>query len=215
MRQRWSLEELAKLEATCGDRPWPLVVQAYNNWAAQSAYPRRTSLALERKAQALGIFRRSEGHYITSGAISEILGLDRATPLRWIRRGLLPSWRNGEGRSYAHYVSRAELRRLARENPAFFRRYEYSRLVMLFDAPAVADLVYEVCPSNVIVRGRKRPVECVETGRRYDSIKAAARAAYVTSSRLWSVLDTNETANGLHWRSVTQRSAVGASNLTR
>lgn len=215
MKKRWTETELVCLQVVCGDRPWPLAVQAYNNWAVQSGYPKRTSLALERKAQALGVYRKSEGQYITAGAISEILGLDRATPLRWIKRGLLPSWRNGTGRAYAHYVSRADLRHLAREQPAFFRRYEYSRLVMLFDAPAVADYVYEVCPSNVIVRGRKRPVECVETGRRYESIKEAARAAYVTSSRLWSVLDTNETANGLHWRSVTLRSAMGASNLTR
>ena len=214
MRLRWSEEELLQLELQCGDRPWPLVVEAYNLWAASNKLPPRTSLALERKAQQLGLPRKSEGTWITAGAVAEILGVDNATPLRWIKRGLIPTWRGGTGRSYPHYIRRTELRKLARQHPCFFRPFDHSQLVMLFDAVAVADYVYEACPSNCIVSGRSREVRCRETGKRYASIKEAAAAAYVTSSRLWSVLDTHETANGLHWESLSPKAAVGRPNYT-
>lgn len=214
MRPRWTPEELLRLEGLCGDRPWPLVVENYNRWAKIERFPERSSLALERKAQQLGVYRKSEGTWITLGAISDILGIDRATPLRWVKRGIIRSWRNGEARAYPHYVRRDELRRLARSNPEFFRPYAHERLIMLFDAVAVADYVYERCPGNAIRKGRKRPVLCVETGRRFDSIKEAAQAAYVTSSRLWTVLDTNETANGLHWVTATPPRREATPNLT-
>ncbi len=208
MRQRWTPEELAKLELVCGDRPWPLVVQTYNTWARESNYPERSSLALERKSQKLGIYRKTEGLWITIGAVSRILELDRATPLRWVRRGLINSWRNGESRSYPHYVRRTDFRKLARQNPCFFRPFRREQLVMLFDSEEVADYVLEHCPTPHVVPGRERPVVCVETGKKYDSIKAAAKAVFVVPPRVWAVLDTHKTAGGYHWRSLAPK-AVG------
>lgn len=209
MRPKWSLDELTKLEEICGDRPWPLAVQAYKTWATQLNYPQRSTLALERKAQQLGVYRKPEGSWITIGAVSQILELDRATPLRWVRRGLITSWRNGDRRSYPHYVNRKEFRELARKSPCFFRPYQREQLVMLFDSEEVADYVYEQCPGCYTVAGRTRAVQCVETGKKYDSIKEAALAVYVTPARLRAVLDTNKTASGYHWRSLAAKQWTG------
>ena len=43
-------------------------------------------------------------------------------------------------------------------------------------------------------------VQCIETGRRYASIKAAARAAFVTPQRMAVVLARGSTANGRRYR---------------
>jgi hypothetical protein len=45
-------------------------------------------------------------------------------------------------------------------------------------------------------------VECVETGQRYPSISAAAKAAYVANSRMRTVVIEGTTANGRHYRRV-------------
>lgn len=209
MSHRWNEEEQARLVEVAGDRPWPLAVGAYNTWAEKFGYNQRTSLALERRANKLGVYRKSEGSWITLGAVSEILGVDRATPLRWVRRGLISSWRNGNQRSYPHYVHRREFRRLARQSPCFFRPYQRERLVMLFDSQEIADLVYEQCPACYTVAGRTRAVQCVETGKKYDSIKEAALAVYVTPARLRAVLDTSKTASGYHWRSLAAKQWTG------
>jgi hypothetical protein len=51
----------------------------------------------------------------------------------------------------------------------------------------------------------RRPVavECLDTGERYDSMTAAARAAYVTPQRMAVVLASGGTANGRRYRRVT------------
>ena len=50
----------------------------------------------------------------------------------------------------------------------------------------------------------RRPVavECVDTGDRYDSMTAAARAAYVTPQRMAAVLASGGTANGRRYRRI-------------
>lgn len=204
MRYRWSVEEETRLEVLAGDRPWPLVVRAYNTWAAQHGYSDRTALALERRAQAMGVYRRSEGEWITTGAVARILGVSKAQPLRWVRRGQVPSWRNGLGPPCPHYISRTELRKWARHDPSFWRSFAFERLVVLFDAEQVAHYVYAACTPE---QGRRpyqrcKPVRCVETGQRFASISDAAQAAFVTPSRMSAVLDTHETANGLHWQTL-------------
>ena len=45
-------------------------------------------------------------------------------------------------------------------------------------------------------------VECVDTGDRYDSMAAAARAAYVTPQRMAVVLASGGTANGRRYRRI-------------
>lgn len=202
MSHKWTPEEDAKLEEVCGDRPWPLAVRAYNIWATVNKRPNRTPLALERRAQKHGIYRKAEGDWITLGAVSRILELDRATPLRWAKRGIISTWRHRDHSRFMHYVHRHEFRRLAQQQPAFFRPYKRDALVMLFDSEELADWIYEQCPEPLQVRSKGRPVQCVETGKKYDSIKAAAKAVYVTPPRLRAVLDTTKSAAGLHWRSL-------------
>jgi len=45
-------------------------------------------------------------------------------------------------------------------------------------------------------------VECIETGQRYKSIKAAAVAAFVNKSGISGSIDKGWAANGLHYRRV-------------
>jgi hypothetical protein len=46
-------------------------------------------------------------------------------------------------------------------------------------------------------------VECTDTGEMYDSMTAAAKAAYVTPQRMAVVLASGGTANGRRYRRIT------------
>lgn len=197
MAGRWSADELTELERLTGDYPWAMVIKKYNAWATTNGYGQRTCLALERRANMLSLSRRAEGEWITIGAVSAILGIDREKPRRWLMRGKLRSYRCSDRQPSPHYVSRHDLRSLAKREPDFFRSYPRDSLVLLFDSAHVANLVYEHEP--VMQKRHSRAVRCVETGQSYNSITEAARRNYVTISRMHAVMNTDKTASGRHF----------------
>ena len=182
------------LGSLAGDIPWPLVPGRFN-----SARPRRTEAALRRKADGLGLLRNCTGQYLTSGALQAIAGFSRQRVRRWILRGQIPARRFGQGQPYVYWIRRSDLRAFARANPEVFAGLSEGQLVELLDSePLAAQLAALALP-------RQRQcvvVECVETGVRYRSIRAAAKAAYVTPQRMAAVLAHGTTANGRHYRRV-------------
>lgn len=195
---KWTEDELSQLQWLLGDLPWPLVVQRYNIWARRNGHPPRTELGMRRKVEQLGVSRRPVGAWITTGLVCQLLGVSTETPLRWLREGLIPSLRFGKGAAHNHYIKRTDLQKLARLKPHLFGGQDESTLVQLLDHERLAKaLVALEMPSPK----QSKPVVCIETGRRYPSIGKAARAVYVTPSRLQKVVGrVNRTAAGCHWR---------------
>jgi hypothetical protein len=193
----WSADELTELERLTGDYPWAMVMKKYNAWAATNGYDQRTALALERRVNMLSLSRRAEGEWITIGAVSVILGIDREKPRRWLMRGKLRSYRCSDRRPSPHYVSRHDLRAWAKREPEFFRPYSWDSLVLLFDSTHAANFVYEHPP--VTPKRYRRAVLCVETGQSYSSITEAAQRNYVTISRMHAIINTDEKAMGRHF----------------
>jgi hypothetical protein len=188
----WTVEDIEMLSSLAGDIPWPLVPGRFNN-----SRPRRTATALRRKADELGLLRRCTGAYLTSGALRAMLGVSYEQARRWILSGQLPARRWGEGQAYPYWIRRQDLRAFARERPELFGGLSEGQLVELLDSERLA--------AEIVAMELPRPrqcvaVECVETGRRYRSIKAAARAAYVTPQRMAVVLAQGSTANGRRYR---------------
>lgn len=208
MRIPWSNEEELELERLAGDYPWSMVVERHNAWSTQHGRPPRTDMALARRANILGVGRVPQGEWITLGAVSQILGIDREKPRRWIRWGKIRAKRECERTPSPHYVSRRSLEEWAKREPLFFRPYPREALVMLFDSAATADWVYQHPP--VAAKTRCRPVRCVETGKVYCSLTQAARAHYVSVSRIQAIVNTGETALGHHFVDVAPRYAVPA-----
>jgi hypothetical protein len=192
MSRPWTVEDIEMLSSLAGDIPWPLVPGRFNN-----SRPRRTATALRRKAEELGLLRRCVGQYITSGALRALMGVSYERARRWILSGQLPARRWGQGRAFPYWIHRRDLRAFARERPELFGGLSEGQLVELLDSePLAAEIAAMELP-----RPRQCvAVQCIETGRRYASIKAAARAAYVTPQRMAVVLAHGTTANGRRYR---------------
>jgi hypothetical protein len=206
MRTPWTKEEEMALEALAGDYPWSMVVKRHNQWSASKCRPLRTSFALARRTNAMGAGRVPEGEWLTIGAVSAILGIDREKPRRWIRSGKIQAKRECNKRPSPYYVSRRSLRGWAKRDPAFFRPYARDALVLLFDSEHMADEVYKHPPINA--RAHKRPVRCVETGETFSSLTTAALANHVTVSRIQAIVNTHETVAGRHFVDVAPRYGV-------
>jgi IS30 family transposase len=177
--------------------PWFMLVKSYQHWAHFRGYPPRTEEALRQMTKKLGVDRRSVGEWITTGVIATHLGLCSETVRRWITRNWLPAKRFGTSRAHQHYVSRASLRRLSRERPELFAGRSLSDLIMLLDSERAAQ---QVVDGNHRRQWQQCPVVCVETGKRFPTIAAAARHAYVTPEVMRRAVRTGGRANGRHWR---------------
>lgn len=204
----WTKEEELELEALAGDYPWSIVVKRHNQWSVSKRRRPRTGTALARRVNALGAGRVPQGEWLTIGAVSAILGIDREKPRRWIRSGKIQAKRECTKAPSPHYVSRQSLRDWAKRDPAFFRPYPRDALVLLFDSDRIADQVYKHPPINA--RTHKRPVRCVETGEIFNSLTAAALANYVTVSRIQAIVNTHETVGGRHFVDLAPRYGVQA-----
>ena len=194
MSRAWSVEDIEMLSSLAGDIPWPLVPGRFNN-----CRPHRTPIALRRKAEDLGLLRRCVGQHITSGALRALMGVSYEQVRRWILDPSLQlrARRFGQGRAFPYWIHRRDLRAFARARPELFGGLSEGQLVELLDSEALA--------AQIAAMELPRPrqlvaVECVDTGRRYASIKAAARAAYVTPQRMAVVLASGGTANGRRYR---------------
>ena len=206
MSALWTKEEEMELEALAGDYPWSMVVERHNQWSLSKGRLPRSSLALARRSNVMGAGRVPEGEWLTIGAVSTILGIDREKPRRWIRSGKIQAKRECTKAPSPHYVSRQSLRDWAKRDPAFFRPYARDALVLLFDSERIADQVYKHPPINA--RAHKRPVRCVETGEIFNSLTTAALANHVTTSRIQAIVNTHETVGGRHFVDVAPRYGV-------
>jgi hypothetical protein len=123
--------------------------------------------------------------------------VSHSTVQRWIANGWLKTRDYPHGPHNVHFFTRDSLRRLAEERPYLFGGQSESTLVMLFNNEKTAARIVAM---ELPKPWARKPVICIERGRRYSSIYRAAKSVYVTPQRLRAVLNTNETAAGYHWK---------------
>lgn len=194
MSRLWTAEDIESLSSLAGDLPWRMVPGVFNR-----GRPYRTPTALRRKADGLGLLRRSVGQFVTAGAITAATGLSYETVRRWILTGELVARRYGKGGAFPYFIRRQDLRAFARRHPEPFGGLTEAELIQLLDS--------EMLAAEIAVMGLPRytqlvEVECVETGKRFPSILAAAAAAFVTPQRMRVVCNRGGRANGRRYRRV-------------
>ena len=205
----WSSEELDTLSLLAGDVPWPALPQTYCNTVAQHGYPRRTATALRRKCCDLGLQRAAIGRWVNAGLICKLMGVSYEAVQTLMRSGLLPGTRFGDTRGHRYYFKRTDLRRLAGTHPHLFGGLDCAALTHLFDEPRLAKRIAGLGLPRI---QQRRPVLCVETGKVYPSLSAAARAVYVTTKCISTALDDpTKTSASYTWRSAAPLSSAAAS----
>jgi hypothetical protein len=89
-----------------------------------------------------------------------------------------------------------------------FGGLENSRLVMLFSDEHLADQILTLHPNRPTgLEATARAVRCLDDGRVWPSIQAAAREVYVSHGALWNGLRERRPVAGLRFEEVEKQAA--------
>jgi hypothetical protein len=194
----WTPEELASLEAIAGSTYTPKVIETYNRWAKRAGFPVRTKSAVLNACSRNKISRQAEGCFLTSGKIAEILDVAIDIPQRWAERSYVPTIHSGK-HCDPRFFRRSDLVKLAKEQPELFGGIERDRLFLLLEDADLADSIAARFPRR---KGSGTAVQAIESGRIFPSVRAAAKALYVTPQGIHSAMRINGTCAGYHWRRI-------------
>lgn len=202
---RWSRVETDRLLELLGDVPMHILTARYRQWASRMGHPERSPKAIEQRIRRLKGRRTPVGTYITSGTIVGLLGISYTTLDRWVERGFLAAERSPTYDRRAKRVRpprrlflRASVVQMALDYPERLAGTSRENLYMLLEDEQLADSISKKYPHR---KGRDPvPVVCIETGQKYPSIAAAARANYVTRNCLYESIHRGTRANRRHWR---------------
>jgi hypothetical protein len=176
-----------------------MITSRYNYEATRQGYPKRTWAAIKHKCDHLKLSRVCIGEWIKATALGKTLGVSASTVARWIHGGKLEARQFKVGKKgSAFYVKRVWLRKFARENPKLFGGLDRCTLYSLLDSEVLANEIAEASiPPNTI----QVPVLCVETGKRFESLRHASEAVFISRWRItYAIKNPDKTAGGYHWQ---------------
>jgi hypothetical protein len=195
-RKPYTPEDIHLLTELAGELPMRLLVAEFNRLR-----PPRSWNSLRCKAWSMGLSTRSEGEYISTGAIQKLTGHSYDRIKYWLDSKQLKYVQSYKPSKGHRFVSRDELWAFARKHPQQFGGIDHSELTQLFDSETRAS---KIVAMNLPRLKQTVEVECIETGQRYKSIKEASVAAFVNKSGISAALDKGWAANGLHYRRVVE-----------
>jgi hypothetical protein len=192
----WGPKEIEILDSLAGDMPLHMLITTYQNTAAQYKLPKRNPYAIYQKLKHLKIKWRSTGEWITPNEVAIMMGVDWKTVKRLIDNKKLTVKRFIDAPHTQCYVSRTDLRKLARKHPEIFGGMAEVDLVQLLDSEHCAA---KIAAMALPKRKQKKRVICIETGEVFESISAAARAAFVVRQGIQRAITHGGAANGRHY----------------
>ncbi len=193
--RRWTPEDLEALAELAGELPWQLVAERFNQ-----RRPPRTPIAMQQKAEQLGLSMQSQGEFISIGDIKTLTGYSYEKIYNWIKIGL-PAVARSNAKNSPRFISRMHLRKFAKKHPEQFGGIAQSELTQLIDSEVIA---FKITKMQLPRLTKSYVIECVETGRRYPSIAAAAREVFTHKKNIWNAVTNGTSACGYHYRRVVE-----------
>jgi len=185
----WTKAEDELLASLASDMPFSMVTTVYRQQAPVRGFPMRTRVALEVRARIIGVHKTSTGEWLSTGDIAKALDVSIQTIVRWVDdKGL-----KAKIIKKKRWIKRCDLRVFAMQYPGLFGGLGKPQLIQLLDQEGIAKWLAE---KNLPLRRMCLPVFCVETGRRFRSIKEAARFAGVTRQRMTAAIKYKQITNG-------------------
>jgi hypothetical protein len=157
-------------------------------------------MAMQQKAEQLGLLLQPQGEFISIGDIRTLTGYSYEKIYNWIKIGL-PAVARSNAKNSPRFISRMHLRKFAKKHPEQFGGIAQSELTQLIDSEIIASKITKMQLPRLT---KSYVIECVETGRRYPSIAAAARKVFAHKKSIWNSVTHGTAACGLHYRRVSQ-----------
>jgi hypothetical protein len=197
--QHWSAEELQRLEDLTGNVPAVRLFGLYRNWAKRHGYPSRTNTAILCAVRRRGLTLSCSGETITTGVIAGLLGIPIDGPDRWIQMGRLRVQCRSSGNRPFRYILRSDFKLFARQYPQLLGGIPWEKLHLVLEDEQLSRQIAADYPHRP---WHRKPVRCIETGWTWPTIRAAAKAHFITHQAITWAIRTGGTAAGRHWERV-------------
>lgn len=187
----WELDAELWLEEKSGTLPFPVLCRRFNSMAKRKGWAARSKNALHVKLQRLNLRKKCTEDNLTRRELARVLGINPDRVRAWTKAGL--PWKKVARNQSAIRVE--DLKQFLLTNPERATHVPIRELGWLIGEDA-AEIVANAKHS---VRGYAKPVVCLDTGRTYPGVKAAARENFVVHSSITSAIERGGTCAGYRW----------------
>ena len=187
----WEQDAEFWLEQKAGLYPLPELCRIFNRVASRKGWARRTETAVNIKLKRLNLSRKCTEDNLSRRELARALGIGPDRVRGWTRRGL--PYRKIARNQIAIKVG--DLRDYLLENPGLTTGITEQSLAWLIGESAAKKI--KAIPDDP--RGFYRPVICLDTGERFDGIKAAGRAKFISHSSIGGAIRRGGKCLGYRW----------------
>jgi len=194
----WAAAEIHMLAGLAGDQPWVFLPGVYRRWAAHSRLPIRSDDELLKVARGLGLCLKPICNWLSPKDVAYYVGRAPVTIRRWVAKGLLKPKHSMQNRG-PYWLGREDLKRLAKKRPDLFAGADPGKLYLLLEKQELIDHIQQ---KHSVCHGRRKPVQCIETGRIYPSATAADRSLHNAPGAVAQSIMAGTRSGGFYWRFV-------------
>jgi hypothetical protein len=188
-KPRWEADEIKFLESLLDNHSPTMVVERMQTWQSRHGKYIRSRKVITAKAHDLGYDRSLLMDNLSAACLAKALGVSEQAVALWRRKGL---------KFTQHYknslcaIKVADFTEWAKCNPGLLHACDRDSLEY-FVGPEILELVPKSNP-------RHRPIQCIETGKIYPTIAAAAQTIGVHEVSLGKACRAGHRCRGYRWQ---------------
>lgn len=198
-KSAWTPQEISFLENNLGSLPFRSLITAFKQWAKKQGYPTRTTAAIDvqihRMTTHSHLSRKCTEDNFTVYELARGLGVKMDRIRVFVRNGKLPRRKIARNQSA---IKRKDAIALVLDNPSYFANCDRDNLFWLLENNKLVEKVKNAPQST---KGRSRAVRCYSAHgiKTYPSLRAAAKANFISHSCIFQAITTNGTSAGMKW----------------
>ena len=192
---RWREEEKEVLRSLAGYKPTPSIVAAVQSLERRMNWEIRTKEAIEKQMVKMRLSAWCIYDNFTKNELARSLGVTDRRISTWISNGLpYKKWSSRSGQ-----ISCQDLKKWAKDNPAFLAGIEYDRLLFVLNDKTLSAQCSE---QPMLKTGKPKKVKNITTGQVFSSMKEASKACYFSRSEISRAIAHQKPLNGCMWELV-------------
>jgi hypothetical protein len=194
----WTQEETDWLIDHVNTMPLSRLARSFNLWARVNRLPDRSKNAIDKKLRTFGYSNRPTVEFYTFMKLSQMLGLSRDTVAGWkrLKDNPIETYRRDNKKQTFNYVTTKMFKDFARNHPSRLGGANEVGLQMLLEDSRWAKEILRAYPKRPDRQWPEHRVRCIETGRIYPSLGAAARDVFVVRQCIARSVKHGYKANG-------------------
>lgn len=200
----WKQEEVDWLLENIQSRPLSQFLRAFNAWAAMNGYKTRTKNSLDKKIRALGYSTRPIIEYYTPMRLSQMLNIPRDTIHGWkkLKEHPLETYQHDHKYKAFNYITGKQFKDFARHHPECLGGADEIGLQILLEDSLWAKEILRAYPKRPAKMFPSMRVRCIDTGKIYPSLGAAARDIHVVRQSVARAVHNGSKVCGLRFEAV-------------